>query len=58
MNSPRVPRAELIERARKQRARLAGFTGAAAARLHVRDIGRALRMIRRVMRLIDLRRAD
>ncbi|HTU67569.1 MAG TPA: hypothetical protein VMF52_16585 [Steroidobacteraceae bacterium] len=53
MNAPRVPRAELIERCRRQRARLAGFTGAAVRSAHLHDIGRALRLLRRVARLLE-----
>jgi len=53
MSEPRVPRAELIERCRRQRARLAGLTGATVQRLHARDIGRVLRLVRRALRLIE-----
>jgi len=55
MNGPRVPRAELIERCRRQRARLAGMTGAAMQRVHSQDIGRVLRLLRRAMRIIKTR---
>ena len=54
-NTPRVPRAELIERARRQRARLAGLTGAAIQRVHAHDVGRIFRLLRRAMRVIGPR---
>ena len=50
--SVRVPRTELIERCRRQRARLAGMTGAALERVHARDVGRMLRILRRALRII------
>lgn len=52
MTTPRIPRAELIERCRRQRARLASVTGSTIQRVHARDIGRALRIVRRVMKII------
>lgn len=55
MTTPRIPRAELIERARRQRARLAGMTGAAMQRVHARDIGRVLALVRRALRIFDTR---
>lgn len=55
MSAPRIPRAELIERCRRQRARLAGLTGAAMERVHARDIGRVLRLVRRALRIIETR---
>jgi hypothetical protein len=55
MNPPRVPRDDLIERCRRQRARLAGMTGAALQRVHARDVGRVLRILRRALRVIGPR---
>jgi len=55
MSTPRVPRDELIERCRRQRARLAGMTGAALQRIHARDVGRMLRILRRALRVIGPR---
>jgi len=52
MNTPRIPLTELIERARRQRARLAGITGAALQRAHARDVGRVLALLRRAARLL------
>ena len=54
-NTPRVPRGELIERARRQRARLAGLTGAALQRVRSHDVGRVFRLLRRAMRIIGPR---
>lgn len=52
-HTARAPRAELIERCRQQRARLAGLTGAATAHLHTRDLTRAIALVRRVLRVLE-----
>lgn len=53
MNDPRVPRAELIEKCRRQRARLAGLTGATMQRIHAHDVRRVLRLVRRAIQIIQ-----
>lgn len=47
-------REELIARCRRERAELAGATGAAVSKLHrTRDLLRALRTVRRVVRFLQ-----
>ena len=49
-------REELLARCRRERAELAGFTGATRARLHSsRELVRALRTVRSLLRLFDSR---
>jgi hypothetical protein len=52
-NSPR--REELLARCRRERNELAVLTSSVAGRLHMRDVTRALRLIRRVLRLFAAR---
>jgi hypothetical protein len=48
-------REELLARCRRERNELAVLTSSVAGRLHMRDVTRALRLIRRVLRLFAAR---
>jgi hypothetical protein len=48
-------RDELLARCRRERDELAVLTSSVAGRLHVRDVARALRLVRRLLRVFTTR---
>jgi hypothetical protein len=48
-------REELLARCRRERNELAVLTSSVAGRLHVRDVARALRLVRRLLRVFAAR---
>jgi hypothetical protein len=48
-------REELLVRCRRERDELAVLTSSVAGRMHVRDVARALRLVRRLLRVFATR---